>query len=971
MPPTTAQANVPGRNWDPPPESQSGDVPSKRDLASWWRQFKRGSAKKDEEKGIFFRVWTMARSSLGALPSLPSRCLTLVHRQAKRLSGVLARCSHFVLRTLFSRPELIVSKTDQEKPKGIFGVPLQESIKYANVAISLFNEQGESYIYGYVPIVVAKCGVYLKEKAVDVEGIFRLSGSEKRIKELREAFNSPDRYGKGLDWAGYTVHDAANILRRYFNQLPEPIIPLEFYERFREPLRDHQSQAVGPMDGQREAVGEFDMDGAIREYQRLITELPPLNRQLLLYILDLLAVFASKSDLNKMTTANLAAIFQPGILSHPNHDMSPPDYRLSQDVLIFLIENQDNFLIGMQGTAADQETVDEVESGPPSPTSKTPVTPNRSKTHSLGRSTSNASAGAESVRQQGILRRNVSVSSRKSKASGSVTAASPASGASTGLHRSNTVPSKRSPGIIPQRFSREYSESHNSPRSPAGASLSIPEPNRPFRPPPSPTHITSPPSSNDTTPLAAPPSVTSATGLLPNRETPQKGRGDNSDREMPGGFRSFTNMFSSSPGSDTEQKEKRKPNKLQKKRAPSTNPSAASSTHSLHGTIPGGAPPSPLPPNVAAGTPIKEQTQPSAMPESSPPKQQQVTSANPLQPSMSPSASTRSHSTTADYSEIEHGDEASNFDHTEKDRKRHWRISHKKEPSKGVTEHGFGSNPGAEQSMSSFGSRGGGGRKSLNIEPHEASIWSDASREAEKKAGPIEWFRGKLAERKEREDAKQRAKSPPNNRIVDSQGHPIHAGSAAGLEQQRSSSSLATHSQHRRGRSAELPRTSAILPDAHVVSPVPEVMETKPTPRVSPNRLMDSEIDLTPTQTPPSHGTPPADPDDRLNTPLPGTPRESADSRTPSGHYHSGSRSISTVAPTSAPTEKGSVTEFPLFEPASEEAPPVNNGGIEPEVSSDNPQQLPSEAEVRSTRSGSPTSTASPRTQRIRSMLDV
>ncbi|KAK8163781.1 hypothetical protein IWX90DRAFT_415608 [Phyllosticta citrichinensis] len=967
--PSTAQASVPGRNWDPPPESQSGDVPSKRDLASWWRQFKRGSAKKDEEKGIFFRVWTMARSSLGALPSLPSRCLTLVHRQAKRLSGVLRRCSHFASRIMFSRPELILSKTDQEKPKGIFGVPLQESIKYANVAISLFNEQGESYIYGYVPIVVAKCGVFLKEKAVDVEGIFRLSGSEKRIKELREAFNSPDRYGKGLDWAGYTVHDAANILRRYFNQLPEPIIPLEFYERFREPLRDHQAQAVGPMDGQRETVGDFDMDRAIREYQRLITELPPLNRQLLLYILDLLAVFASKSDLNKMTTANLAAIFQPGILSHPNHDMSPPDYRLSQDVLIFLIENQDNFLIGMQGTAADQKTVDEVESGPPSPSSKTPVTPNRSKTHSLGRSTSNASAGAESVRQQGIMRRNVSVSSRKSKASGSVTAASPASGASTGLHRSNTVPSKRSPAIIPQRFSREYSESHNSPRSPAGASLSIPESNRPSRPPPSPTHIISPPSSNDTTPLAAPPSVTSATGLLPSRETPQKGRVDNSDREMPGGFRSFTNMFSASPGSDTEQKEKRRPNKLQKKRAPSTNPSAASSTHSLHGTLPGGAPPSPLPPNVAAGTPIKEQTQPSAMPESSPPKQQQPTSANPLQPSMSPSASTRSHSTAADYSEVEHGDEASTYDHTEKDRKRHWRISHKKEPSKGVTEHGFGSNPGAEQSMSSFGSRGG--RKSLTIEPHEASIWSDASREAEKKAGPIEWFRGKLAERKEREEAKQRAKSPPNNRMVDSHGHTSYAGSAAGLGQQRSSSSLAAHSQHRRGRSAELPRTSTILPEAHVVSPVPEALETKPTPGVSPNRLMDSEVDLTPTQTPPSHGTPPADPDDHFYTPLPGTSREPSGSRPTSGHHHSASRSISAAAPTSAPAEKSSIVEFPPFEPSIEDATPVNNGTVETAIPTDSLQQLPTDAEVRPTRSGSPTSTASPRTQRIRSMLDV
>jgi hypothetical protein len=51
-----------------------------------------------------------------------------------------------------------------EATAGIFGVPLIQSIPYANVAISLFNEHGESYIYGYVPIVVAKCGVYLKEK---------------------------------------------------------------------------------------------------------------------------------------------------------------------------------------------------------------------------------------------------------------------------------------------------------------------------------------------------------------------------------------------------------------------------------------------------------------------------------------------------------------------------------------------------------------------------------------------------------------------------------------------------------------------------------------------------------------------------------------------------------------------------------------------------------------------------------------
>ena len=47
---------------------------------------------------------------------------------------------------------------------GIFGVPLDVSIKYANVAISQIDDNGQSYLYGYVPIIVAKCGVFLKEK---------------------------------------------------------------------------------------------------------------------------------------------------------------------------------------------------------------------------------------------------------------------------------------------------------------------------------------------------------------------------------------------------------------------------------------------------------------------------------------------------------------------------------------------------------------------------------------------------------------------------------------------------------------------------------------------------------------------------------------------------------------------------------------------------------------------------------------
>lgn len=449
-----------------------------------------------------------------------------------------------------------------------------------------------------------------------MEGIFRLNGSAKRIKDLQVLFDSPDRYGKGLDWTGYTVHDAANILRRYLNQLPEPVVPLDFYERFRDPIRGHEMQAVGDLEAQAHDVGGFDEEATIKVYQQLITELPPLSRQLLLYILDLLAVFASKSDLNRMSSTNLAAIFQPGMLSHPTHDMSPAEYRLSQDVLVFLIENQDHFLIGMRGTAADDETVKEVQSGG-TPQATTPTAGIHPRaTGGLGRSSSTASAGAESLRRYGGVRRNVSVSSRHSKTSNHIpspVSPAPASPTTAGnIHRSNTVPSKKSPAIPSGRFSRLTEPSAPSPTGNEATSTSPHSPN-----------ATSTPSNLSTGPVivSEPPPVVnenpeshSAYQQTASSDAPQTGAtpsngGLNAGLGMTGvepspshdpthldpsipavrntgtptKERNFSTLFNRSPTSDTERKDTRAPNKLRKKRMPgSGNASAHSSNGSLH-----------------------------------------------------------------------------------------------------------------------------------------------------------------------------------------------------------------------------------------------------------------------------------------------------------------------------------------------------------------------------------------------------
>lgn len=181
--------------------------------------------------------------------------------------------------------------------------------------------------------------------ATDVEDIFCVSGSALRLQQLEHCFNEPPRYGKGLDWSGYTVHDAAAILLRYLLRLPEPIIPVNMYEAFQDPLRSHgRDPSWSP------PVKGF----LIQEYRKQVSLLPPLSRQVLMYLLDVLAVFASKSELNKMTSARLATVFQPILLSPVETSdgfIEEEKSRChSRDVLKFLVEHQDYFLIDNSGT---------------------------------------------------------------------------------------------------------------------------------------------------------------------------------------------------------------------------------------------------------------------------------------------------------------------------------------------------------------------------------------------------------------------------------------------------------------------------------------------------------------------------------------------------------------------------------------------------------------------------------------------
>lgn len=270
-------------------------------------------------------------------------------------------------------------RTPEADESLIFGVPLSSSLDVTSVKIRLTDKDGESFIYGQIPVVIAKCAVYLKQNGRDVEGIFRIPGSIRRIKVLQELFNTPPDFGRSLHWDGFTQHDAANLLKRYLAMLPDPVIPRGRYDAFRDPLKQNfpdlieyyrEVEANNGHTDNLKAPAEDRINKALEIYQSLIYALPRSSRQLLLYLIDLISVFGANSEQNRMTNYNLTAIFQPSLLTIKEHDMSPEEAQISRAVLQFLTDNSGRLLQYVQDRAIKQHELLKKES-PETPISTT------------------------------------------------------------------------------------------------------------------------------------------------------------------------------------------------------------------------------------------------------------------------------------------------------------------------------------------------------------------------------------------------------------------------------------------------------------------------------------------------------------------------------------------------------------------------------------------------------------------------
>ncbi|XP_068701575.1 rho GTPase-activating protein 6-like isoform X2 [Montipora foliosa] len=156
-----------------------------------------------------------------------------------------------------------------------------------------------------VPPIVLQAIEHLKSNGLHVLGIFRVGGSKKRLKQMRDQFDS----GEKTEFTSEddNPHDVAALFKEYFRDLPEPLLTRDLYSAFLE-TQTFENQNM-----------------QITALSLLCCLLPIPNRDTLKVLLEFLAEVAQCSEDtldengvevagNKMNSKNLAIIIGPNIL---------------------------------------------------------------------------------------------------------------------------------------------------------------------------------------------------------------------------------------------------------------------------------------------------------------------------------------------------------------------------------------------------------------------------------------------------------------------------------------------------------------------------------------------------------------------------------------------------------------------------------------------------------------------------------
>ena len=154
----------------------------------------------------------------------------------------------------------------------------------------------------------------ISKNGYETEGLFRLPGNLKRVKEV-----AAEQANDSLDCIKQlTVHDIASLLKQWFRDLPNPVVPYSLTDELR----------------------KADEDNTILEF---VEKLQDTHKYTLMYLIGFLKECSTHSDLTLMYDKNLAIVFGPNIVQVNSNEPGRIQLfsKIANDFVLFLIQNWD------------------------------------------------------------------------------------------------------------------------------------------------------------------------------------------------------------------------------------------------------------------------------------------------------------------------------------------------------------------------------------------------------------------------------------------------------------------------------------------------------------------------------------------------------------------------------------------------------------------------------------------------------
>ncbi|XP_010904262.1 breakpoint cluster region protein isoform X2 [Esox lucius] len=168
-----------------------------------------------------------------------------------------------------------------------------------------------------VPHLVRCCVEEVERRGLKEVGIYRISAATSDITNLKTAFNTSLREAVSK-LRCVEVNAVSGILKLYFRELPEPLIPTELFQNFAK------------------ALDIPDLNSRNVSMLSLLQCCPRVNQNTFLFLLHHLKRVSERQEENKMSLMNLATVFGPSLLrpsAAVQGEYSPP-VDISQEVVV-------------------------------------------------------------------------------------------------------------------------------------------------------------------------------------------------------------------------------------------------------------------------------------------------------------------------------------------------------------------------------------------------------------------------------------------------------------------------------------------------------------------------------------------------------------------------------------------------------------------------------------------------------------